>query len=115
MMNAGKRARRAAASARKKTNDQRRQAKGSRANRHGNPHGNRHVNRHVNRHGKGARAQGKKAGHKGWGVVGESETADYLQMTRDEAETLRIAELEYEVCARFDYWISKHFECARRV
>ena len=71
MMNAGKCARRLAAAARKKTNEQRRQANGPRVNRH---------------------------------------------LTRHEAETLRIAQFEYEVeykvDARFEHWIRKHIECA---
>ena len=106
-MNAGKRARRVAAAARKKTNEQRRQANGPRVTRHGTRHGA----LHGTRHGKGARAQGKKAGHKGWGVVGDSEMADYFQTISDEAETLRIAQFEYGISARFEHWIRKHFEC----
>ena len=106
-MHAGKRARRAAAAARKKTNEQRRETNGSRVTRHGTRHGT--------RYGKGARAQGKKNGHNGWGVVGESEMADYLQMIREEADTLRIDNLEYEVSARFEHWIGKHFEGERDV
>jgi len=102
-MNKGKRARRTAAAARRKSNDQRRETNGPRVNRLGKG-GGKH---------RSTRAQGKKNGHKGWGVVGESEMAHYFQTIWDDEEEQRNAQFEREVCERFDRWVAKCCACGR--